>query len=248
MGNSNTSEETKYGFEKKENITTTATISMQLSQDWTAENSVVHHYEQNNIWTVTNILSPNECKELIEKSESLGFADAPLTVGPNQYVMATDVRNNTRVIWDDKNFAAQLWQRLKPFVPVNCTDLVSCQNAGKGFTVHEVGCNERFRFYRYEEMERFNPHFDGCFARDVGNTQEKSFITCIVYLNDVQNGGQTNFFGRESPKVSVQPVTGNCLFFVHKGNLHEGAMIPKGSTERKYVIRTDIMYVANIDD
>ncbi|KAL0486997.1 hypothetical protein AKO1_001312 [Acrasis kona] len=73
------------------------------------------------------------------------------------------------------------------------------------------------------------------FAKTIGNL--KSFLTCIVYLNDVSKGGETNFFDDANLlKYSVKPLKGTALFFVHgMKNLHECSMIPINSTESKYV-------------
>lgn len=236
--------------EKKEEITTTDTISLDLTkEDWHKEDCTVNYLEPLNIWTVSNVLTDNECDELIKQSERLGYEDAPINVGGGRQIMMTDLRDNKRTIWDDYTFAGQFFERLKHFVPISCTDLARCKTQGQGFTA--CGANERFRFYRYEKGERFNPHYDGMFDRRMGDRYERSFLTCITYLNDVNGeGGETNFldaFHREEKiKFSVKPKRGVCLFFVHAGNLHEGAAIPVTSDERKYVIRTDIMYTRNM--
>jgi len=238
----------KYEIEKKEKITTNDTISMSLSPLWLPKNSNRFYYTGTNVWTVNNVLLPGECIELIKKSEGLGFTEASLTMSDNNFVIRPDIRNNKRVIWDDKNFAVSLWERLKLFVPVYCNQLLGHEKIGHGYKVHDIGCNERFRFYRYEERERFNPHYDGHFSRQIDNHTERSFLTCIIYLNTVNNGGETKFFGTDNStgnefvKFAIKPIVGSCLFFAHQGNLHEGSMIPAGSKEVKYVIRTDIMY------
>jgi hypothetical protein len=229
--------------EELNSIKTHENISVQLSKDWSPMYSEVNQLESNNIWTVSNILSHEECQQLIDASERVGYDVAAITLAKDKYVMATNVRNNTRTVIDDREFAEQLWERLKYFVPELCTDLFGHETLGEGYTIQIPGCNERFRFYRYDSAQRFKPHVDGSFSRVVDTIQEKSFITCMVYLNNVAQGGATNFLERNKQiKFTVQPVAGNCLFFVHRGNLHEGEMMPEESKERKYVIRTDIMY------
>ena len=62
----------------------------------------------------------------------------------------------------------------------------------------------------------------------------------MVYLNDDYTGGETKFYhGRGAPRLSVRPEQGMALVFVHR-QLHEGAAV---ITRRKYVLRTDVMYV-----
>ena len=60
----------------------------------------------------------------------------------------------------------------------------------------------------------------------------------MVYLNDDFEGGATNFYYLAGvPYLSVRPVCGQALVFVH-WKLHEGAPVERG---RKYVLRTDVM-------
>jgi hypothetical protein len=68
---------------------------------------------------------------------------------------------------------------------------------------------------------------------------EESRLTFMVYLSEVEEGGETNFYrtGR-ALQFAVRPSAGKALVFDHR-RLHEGAAVRKG---RKYVLRTDVMY------
>jgi len=70
-----------------------------------------------------------------------------------------------------------------------------------------VGVVERLRFYRYEKGECYPEHMDGSYRRTVATTttssskqqtvsysQQQSFLTLLVYLNDGFEGGETEFF------------------------------------------------------
>ena len=180
----------------------------------------------NGVFTVTELLSGNECSELIKLSESLGYGDAPLStsLGP---VMRKDIRNNYRVVVDDALRAASLWERAREFVPQRYR---GCNS---------VGFNERLRFYRYDPGQLFDWHRDGCFERPSG---ERSLLTVLVYLNDNFTGGETSF---DEPEIQtgilkIVPQPGLALFFDHP-LLHKGEPVTSG---RKYVLRTDVMYTA----
>lgn len=170
---------------------------------------------------VPGLLSPGECATLIEHAESLGFHEATITT-PRGQVMAKGVRNNDRVIYDNPDLAERLWQRVSEFFP-----------SEPQWLMKPVGLNERFRLYRYSPGQHFRPHRDGSFHRE--GTSERSTTTLMVYLNDDCVGGETRFLAHD---VSVTPVTGMGLFFVHP-LLHEGAEVTAG---RKYVLRTDVMF------
>ncbi len=177
------------------------------------------------VWTIDDFLSASECTAFITASESAGYDDAPLTTA-HGFVMRPDIRNNTRVIWDDTPLAEKLWARLAPHFSERFWEL------------KPIGLNERFRFYRYDTGQRFAPHFDGSYRRENG---EESYVTLLLYLNSDCEGGQTRL---EVPSVEgvleVQPGAGLALLFAHR-LLHEGAPVLAG---RKYVLRTDVMYEA----
>ncbi|NES81142.1 MAG: hypothetical protein F6K10_06885 [Moorea sp. SIO2B7] len=59
------------------------------------------------VFTVSEILSPEECAEYINLMENIGYKDAPITTGRG-FEMRPDIRNNTRVILDDEQRATQL--------------------------------------------------------------------------------------------------------------------------------------------
>lgn len=177
------------------------------------------------VFTLSDVLTSEECAALIEFSEQEGYGPAPITTGFG-FVMAPEVRNNTRVMLDDWERAAWLWERVRPFVPAE----------REGWEA--VGLNERLRFYRYEEGQAFRWHHDGYFQR---HERERSFLTCMVYLNDAFLGGATEFEplpGVRETRFSVRPQTGSLLLFDHPIR-HQGAELVAGT---KYVLRTDVMY------
>ena len=169
------------------------------------------------IFTVSEFFTTEECDAYIRLSESIGFTDAPINTafGPQ---LRQDVRNNTRVMIDDIDRAKQLWERSSDFVP-------------KVFGLwHIAGVNERLRFYRYDIGQQFDWHLDGAYERPNG---ERSQLTFMIYLNDDFDGGQTSF-----EDAVVVPEAGMALFFVHQIR-HKGQPVTLG---RKYVLRTDVMY------
>ncbi len=186
------------------------------------EKLVCSDYHKQNMgnacFTLSNVLSPEECLAFIQRAEQHGFEKAMVS-SRHGAVINLNVRNNDRVIVDDPELAEQIWQRIKHLLPV--------MQQGREIR----GLNERFRFYRYTEGQVFRWHCDGYFERENG---EQSVLTFLIYLNDDYVGGETNF---EWTKVKGE--TGMGLIFphhlVHQGN----AVLGDGV---KYVIRTDVMY------
>ena len=115
--------------------------------------------------------------------------------------------------------------------------------------------NERMRFLRYDPSMYFEKHVDGSYVTPDGG--ETSWLTIHLYLNgsptntdelsqagqdtEPLQGGATRFFSTYdwSKFLDVQPQTGACLVFQHRGLLHSGEKVVSGT---KYTMRTDIMY------
>lgn len=116
------------------------------------------------------------------------------------------MRNNGRAYLEDASLAGELWRRAAPFVPARIGTATAC------------GLHEQFRFYRYETAEQFRVHMDGSVRRG----EEESLLTFMVYLSEVEEGGETNFY--RSGRVlhfAVRPSPGKALVFDHR-RLHEG--------------------------
>ena len=177
------------------------------------------------IFTVAGFLTSREFSSYIALAESLGFVGAPVNtvLGPQR---RPDVRNDSRVMLDDPERAADLWARIRDYTPLN----------RRGWEA--VGVYERLRFYQYDRGQQFDWHHDGCFERDNG---ERSQLTYMIYLNEGFIGGETRFSELQStapPESKVVPKTGLALVFFHP-LLHKGEVVTEG---RRYVLRTDIMY------
>jgi predicted 2-oxoglutarate/Fe(II)-dependent dioxygenase YbiX len=175
------------------------------------------------IRTIPGAFSPEECTGFLGRAEGVGFHAAPITTAAG-FVMAPEIRNNTRVMLDDEALASALWERLGAAVPPRLGRFSA------------VGLNERLRFYRYGAGERFAWHYDGAFHR---SPREQSLLTLMIYLDEGCEGGSTDFDlpDRDEP-LRVVPRRGMVLLFQHRLR-HQGAEVRRGV---KNVLRTDVMY------
>jgi 2OG-Fe(II) oxygenase superfamily len=168
-------------------------------------------------FVIEHVLSVKECTALIERAGRVGFELAPITTA-NGFEIAIDIRNNDRVIFDDRALADEIWSRVRTVIPANL--------GGR----QAVGLNEHFRLYRYTRGQRFAWHSDGSFRRDNGET---SLLTFMIYLNQGYAGGETRF-----KDADVIGHTGMALVFKHE-LVHEGSEVSNGE---KYALRSDVMY------
>ncbi|MCU0671323.1 MAG: 2OG-Fe(II) oxygenase [Myxococcota bacterium] len=133
--------------------------------------------------------------------------------------MNLEARNNARVTFEDDALAASMFERAQPHLP-----------SLDGTTASAL--SPRWRVYRYAPGEHFATHRDGFVRREDGAI---SRVTLMVYLCDVDAGGETAF---SSAALVIAPRAGTAVFFQH-ALLHESRPVLAG---RKYVLRTDVFY------
>ena len=88
---------------------------------------------------IDNVLSPEECAQWIKDTESFGYEEALVNIGGGRQQKMTDVRNSSRCMVDDTAAAAQIWNRVKSFIPEDYS-----------VTHKPIEVNERLRFLRYD--------------------------------------------------------------------------------------------------
>ncbi|MFT3699271.1 MAG: 2OG-Fe(II) oxygenase [Kofleriaceae bacterium] len=174
------------------------------------------------VFAVDSVFASIECREMIARIDALNPTLAPVSLAAG-FVEMPDVRNNERVMFDDRALATTLFERLRPSLPERLANR------------RPVGVNERFRCYRYSPGQKFAQHFDGAFQR---NAHERSELTLMIYLNEGFVGGSTAFYDFTHDPLHVQPRAGMALMFQHH-QLHEGCIVREG---QKYVLRSDVMY------
>ncbi|KAF9361380.1 hypothetical protein BGX34_007187 [Mortierella sp. NVP85] len=187
-------------------------------------------------FTLQDVLTPEECQRLIQRSEQVGYDIALVNMGNEKPgVHVPGYRDGQRCIIDDHAIVAELWERVKHHIPA----------VFKKRPV--VGINERLRFLKYAPGDQFKPHMDGEYHRTDGSGQVTK-VTIQFYLNDECEGGATTFLEQrmdwryveaaQGTRVEVKPKIGQVLVFQHD-LVHEGSKVLQG---QKYVIRSDILY------
>ncbi|MGM9484545.1 2OG-Fe(II) oxygenase [Roseateles sp. NT4] len=170
---------------------------------------------------LSNVFSPTDSRRFIAQAEGFGFQ--PATVNTLTGVkLETEVRNNDRVIFDSAELAQEVWKRVALDLPPVWM--------GRGI----AGLNERFRFYRYAQNQKFDWHVDGPFERSNG---ERSLLTLLIYLGAEYEGGETTF-DIDGQLIEVRGDEGDVVIFPHRLR-HRGSLVTSGT---KYMLRSDVMY------
>lgn len=173
------------------------------------------------IYRLPRVISSPDCQRFIQQAEGFGFE--PATINTVKGVkLETEVRNNDRVIFDSFELALEVWKRV-------ALDLPPVWMA-RGL----AGLNERFRFYRYAQDQKFDWHVDGPFERSNG---ERSLLTILIYLGGEYEGGATTF-DVDGQLIEVRGEEGDVVVFPHRLR-HRGSLVTSGT---KYMLRSDVMY------
>jgi 2OG-Fe(II) oxygenase superfamily len=168
---------------------------------------------------VPGILDADRAKKLLA---SVRFS-ATARDYPSRY------RNNDRALVDSDTLARDLQDRLYAFLPR------WIERDGERWAL--VGLNSRFRFCRYDEGQAFCRHRDGPW---IVCEDRRSFLTCMVYLDEGFTGGATRFYATKNGECigSIAPRMGQALIFDH-AYWHDGEAVTSGV---KHVMRTDVIY------
>jgi hypothetical protein len=179
-----------------------------------------------------NVISPAECKQLIDAAEKIGFYE------PGNSRML-------RVMADDVPFSQVIFDRIKDYLPKKVEN-----RYGKSETM--LGLNTRWRCGRYVKNDYFHVHADSTYSEDIEGTNlfSGSVLTVMLYLNSHEPcanlptfvGGATEFTTHgKRVKYSVAPEPGLALIFTQEDDdmLHRGELVTSGT---KYILRSDAMY------
>lgn len=183
----------------------------------------------------TNVLTEEECADIISMINKKGFTPALLNIGKGNQMLAPEHRDGHRMIADSPELTQWLFQVLEPHLP---------ESIYKS-KISEI--NERCRFLAYGPGQQFLPHCDGQYTRHMQHPKggDTSQITLQVYLHTIpaENGGATTFlpYFKGEKKVPYHPVAGSILMFT-QDLYHEGSLVNKGI---KYTMRTEVMYTPN---
>ncbi|OWF40651.1 uncharacterized protein LOC110463519 [Mizuhopecten yessoensis] len=195
------------------------------------------------------LLTGAECSSIIDEGEIIGFE--AIRGARDNY------RSAQRINVESQSLADILWTRIQTYL--EDLDISSDPHSQH---IHGIPCvvegkwvptrlNKLFRLCRYHPGGHFAPHFDGFYEEDSKN---RSMKTLMVYLNGDFTGGSTNFvddsqtlhmdetgkYCAEDKNIlcRIQPEAGMAIIFNHH-RLHEGQTL---GDNKKYILRTDIMY------
>eukprot|EP01084_Bolivina_argentea_P082470 149333_1 len=230
-------------------------ITKQYSNNTNTDNiriSPINNVNKDFAFFIRNVLTPNECKQLIKAAELTGF---------EQRKYSGNGDDSASCCFQSKSLSNDIiFNRIKTFLPtksyfdadssltMNELDYYASNNNQIIECYGDLKClNTSCRVERYNCKEHLKIHRDGCVL--VPNTKDIFTIYAVlIYLNDDYSGGNTRFCVDIDPNpkdgkypysfLDVKGNAGDALVFRHE-ILHKGGTVDKG---KKYILRLDAAY------
>jgi hypothetical protein len=141
-------------------------------------------------FVIPGLLDKNDCENLLNDNIKKAFQKA-ISNYPTYY------RNNDRLVIDDAKLAAQLFTKVKKYLPKQIHTNSVIQSENGLWSLSKL--NDRLRFCKYSANQYFHRHLDGIHYR---SETEQSKLTFMIYLNNADEfkGGRTLFYRTKDAK------------------------------------------------
>eukprot|EP00403_Amphidinium_massartii_P035843 CAMPEP_0178433246 /NCGR_PEP_ID=MMETSP0689_2-20121128/32806_1 /TAXON_ID=160604 /ORGANISM="Amphidinium massartii, Strain CS-259" /LENGTH=262 /DNA_ID=CAMNT_0020055267 /DNA_START=95 /DNA_END=883 /DNA_ORIENTATION=+ len=196
-------------------------------------------------FVIDNVLTPEECDEIIRAGETMGFIDAAPGIRT-----PPGMRMNKACHWiADESLQGGILARIRHLLPERLD----------GDLLHDK-LSHRVALYKYNAGDVFRKHIDGQFPGYSLSEDRQEIITwednlrsklsLLIYLNGAEDGvsgGATELYSKDGSSHAVTPKQGSALLFQHGHDMetsvfHMGKEV-HGSVP-KYVARINVMYNA----
>ena len=182
---------------------------------------VLSRYDRPQVIVFGNVLSPEECEGIIERSQ--GKLSRSMTVHPDSgegYVIANRTSEGTAFLRGHDELIERVDRRVAALMNMPVEN-------GEGLQVLRYGVGAEYR----PHFDYFPPHHAGT-VKHTGRGGQR-VATLVMYLNDVRAGGETVF---PDAGISVSPRRGNAVYFRYLNarrqldplSLHGGAPVKRG--------------------
>jgi prolyl 4-hydroxylase len=167
------------------------------------------------LYEIDNILSNEECDRLIKCTKYKTLIDSTIF---NNYNIVVDNTRKSKTTWFESNENA----------------IVSkCSNIAKTLTNKNDNNLENLQLVYYPVGGYFQPHHDATKNTDVDTIVTSREYTLLIYLNDVEEGGETVF---PYLNLEIKPRKGKGILFrtlddndrIIRESLHGGKPVIKG--------------------
>lgn len=212
------------------------------------------HHTLEHAFVVENILSPEECNDLIQQIETIGLTKWTTDEARLHF------RDCDTIEIEHRDLAQLIWSRMQCAMLAEEKD---CTITSEDYRHQRdlegrwlaTGTVKDILFSRYSEGGHFAIHTDGF---NIEAFDKRSLFSVVLYLNDLHEGqgGETVFYSKGDMQrdantgivigdasriiASERPKAGAATVFYH--NIFHQSQPIVGCGVKKYIIRSDVMF------
>jgi prolyl 4-hydroxylase len=168
------------------------------------------------VFTIENFLTLAECQEIIRLGVDKGLTLSTLHSGPTARATndtSTRSSSNTWLTRDTSSLTEDIYQRASQLTNIDPELFQKFHETSAQY--HSVA--ESMQIVRYRKGEEYTPHHDFVFPSINDRFQGTRFATLLIYLNTVEEGGETRFpravNNYNSDGLEIAPRAGTAVLF-----------------------------------
>eukprot|EP00531_Pseudo-nitzschia_arenysensis_P018619 CAMPEP_0116117316 /NCGR_PEP_ID=MMETSP0329-20121206/1504_1 /TAXON_ID=697910 /ORGANISM="Pseudo-nitzschia arenysensis, Strain B593" /LENGTH=595 /DNA_ID=CAMNT_0003610865 /DNA_START=38 /DNA_END=1823 /DNA_ORIENTATION=- len=168
------------------------------------------------VFTIENFLTPEECQEVIRMGLDQGLTESTLHSSPLAKQNRDTSTRSSSTAWlsrDTSSLTAKIYEKAASLTNID-PDLF--QKFHESSAQHH-SIAESLQVVHYKKGEEYTPHHDFISPSINDRHQPSRFATLLIYLNDVEGGGETRFpraiNNNNAEGLEITPKVGSAVLF-----------------------------------
>ena len=168
------------------------------------------------VFTIENFLTVEECQEVIRMGLDQGLTESTLHASPLAKQNRDTSTRSSSTAWlsrDTSSLATKIYEKAAQLTKIDPNLFQKYHESSARH--HSIA--ESLQVVRYEKGEEYTPHHDFISPSINNRHQPSRFATVLIYLNDVEEGGETRFpramNKNNAEGLEITPNVGSAVLF-----------------------------------
>lgn len=168
------------------------------------------------VFTIENFLTKEECQEIIRMGLNQGLTESTLHASPlakQNRDTSTRSSSNAWLSRDTSSLTKKIYEKAADLTKIDANLFQKFHESSAQH--HSIA--ESLQVVRYKKGEEYTPHHDFISPSINNRYQPARFATLLIYLNDVEGGGETRFpravNNNNSEGLEITPKVGSAVLF-----------------------------------
>jgi prolyl 4-hydroxylase len=168
------------------------------------------------VFTIENFLTAKECQEVIRSGLDQGLTESTLYTSPlakQNRDTSTRSSSNAWLSRDTSSLTKKIYEKAAALTKIDPNLFQNFHESSAQY--HSIA--ESLQIVRYKKGEEYTPHHDFISPSINNRYQPSRFATLLIYLNDVEEGGDTRFpravNNHSAEGLEITPKVGSAVLF-----------------------------------